>query len=1133
MNLLFSTNQTVIYQFDAKDNNIDNWTKQNGNFYFSSCGGIPYFYSSGNNINRLFLNLEPHSHIKVDAEIIIFENGQNSFFLDFIQENYQIEKSSNQNLICFSSSTQYVNSISISLSHKRKSFWIRISQFNVGLIKLSLSITCEYHCAECFVQYQGQCLSWKLHQHSLISKPSQQILMDGLITYMFIRVGIAGTANFNNFIELIMLQYSLQITIYQQGFITFLVISMQTIIMVKNLSRVSMEQQKYQQKIILMIYSNWRLDLLEVKVAQEILKYITVSQHQQQQFRMLFQAVQIKLMINVCFAKKVGFKMTHYRIVIQYVGMVSFKDQNNVMMQIKFSCPFFCQQCEFGKCLKCQSNYELIDNGCLEINNIYALEPLPELQYSISNLLDQGSYYQLLLQYQFADQQTQPIHISNQPLQTDDIFGYQFKRKTIENCLLSLFDQCLECQTFYKPSQNKNKCIPKCDDGIVIENEICDDLNNIQFDGCYKCQLSCQLECNECIQQQCYSCIDGWQLIDQKCYQICGDGLLAISSLEQCDDGNYQPYDGCYNCKFECNSYCFQCDSSNNCLLCVENFELIEQNQCKPICGDGIIIQALEECEDKNDIQFDGCYQCHFQCNQNCIKCVQGICQECTDGYDLIINECQKVLIDDSNESDDINIIKIQKCGDAYKTTFEQCDDGNRDNGDGCSNKCMIEENWNCNQDQPNSCLLQTKYSLKYENQTFEHQFVSLKFSNEVKLVSNINFTQSIQPKIINLNQNQYQITTNPVVDVNATYFTMALFEFEIVIFEQMSQPNFSISFHSSLIDNNNMPVDLHSQSLLLKTPKIINQNQINIANKFQNLGNILIIGLGAISILMLLFKQPLQCFEIFDLLQFQSYLKFVNISYPQNLQIYFQSSEIVTVSPILFSLKVTDLFNQLITSNFIPSIGKFQEYQTNADLLFNIQSQIFQIVFISLLYLFLYFYPRISHNYLFTFRTVYFTRKKNLQWLNQLVIKLYLINKNILNLRNIYSMKGFIQLYYANCWDLLFKVFLFMISNTETGYRSKISFGGDLNIKGTNENLKVSKLRFQQFESITLLKKLLFISILTAQQSSGIIQCVMLTLLSLGYIGLLLTIKQNIERNNLDGSSSHVLYINKFNLLF
>ncbi|CAD8184643.1 unnamed protein product [Paramecium octaurelia] len=1147
MNLLFLTHQTVIYQFDAKDNNIDNWISEHQNYQFSSCGGIPYFYSSDQNINQLYLNLEPHSHIQVDAEIIIFENGFNTFYLDLQQENYQIEKQSQYSFTCGVSIIQLVYSISISLLHNRRSLSMRIQYSNFGLIKLSLSTKCEYHCAECFNKYQGQCLSWKLHQQSF----NQQAIpanSDGwsysLIYQQFWDCGECQFLEFN------LITYSVILPSHQDILIRFFRIRNSLYL-----------DYTYDYTIINSGYG--QVDIL-IKNHPDFLFQLEIRPHIFgsigfiRDFEIFYSQQAIIIIHNVilncldqvgdqCINCQEGWIQDDSLQNCHPIcgdGIIQGQEQcddanqlsNDGCFQCRFSCPFFCQQCEFGKCLRFQSNQEVIDNRCYELNNIIGLEPsLHELQNSISNLLVYGCYgqveYQLLLEYQLTHEWPKPIYTLNQPLQIHDIYRYYFKRKTIENCLFSQFDQCLECQMFYKPSQNKNKCIPKCDDGIIIENEICDDLNNIQFDGCYKCQLSCQLECNQCIQQQCYSCIDGWQLIDQKCYQICGDGLLAISSLEQCDDGNYQPNDGCYNCNFECNSYCFQCDSSNNCLLCVENFDLTEKNQCKPICGDGIIIQELEECEDLNDIQFDGCHQCFFQCNQNCSKCVQGMCQQCTEGYDLIINECQKALIDESGENDEFNVIKVEKCGDAYQSTFEQCDDGNQDNGDGCSSKCMLEENWSCNQDQPNYCFLQTKYSLEYENQTFQHQFVLLKFSNEVKQVSNLNFTQSIQPVIINLNQSQYQISINPVVGVDSAYFTMALFEFDIVIFEQMSlEPNFSISFNSSLVDNNNMLVGLPSQQLLLKTPKVINQKQITIANKCQDIGNVLIIGLGAISILLLLFRQPFQCLEIFDLLQFQSYLKFVNISYPQNLQIYFQSSEIVTVSPILIYFKITDLLNNLITENFIPSIGKFQEFQTNADLLLNIQSQIFQIFFIGLLYVFLQFYPKITLNYAFTFRTVYFIREKQLQWLNQLIIKLYQIHTNILKLKKIYSSKGFIQLFYANCWDLFFKVFLFMISNTETGYRSKTSYGICflvlgvtiiillLNFKGMNENLKVSNLRFQQFESITLLKKLLFILILTVQQSSGIIQCVMLTLLSLGYIGLLLLIKQNIERIELIG---------------
>ncbi|CAD8156847.1 unnamed protein product [Paramecium octaurelia] len=80
---------------------------------------------------------------------------------------------------------------------------------------------------------------------------------------------------------------------------------------------------------------------------------------------------------------------------------------------------------------------------------------------------------------------------------------------------------------------------------------------------------------------------------------------------------------------------------------------------------------------------------------------------------------------------------------------------------------------------------------------------------------------------------------------------------------QERHQIMFSYFLNSSFIDNNNMTVDLRSQQLLLKTTKVLSQKQINIANKRQDIGNILIIGFGAISILLFLFRQPFQCFEM------------------------------------------------------------------------------------------------------------------------------------------------------------------------------------------------------------------------------------------------------------------------------
>ncbi|CAD8091247.1 unnamed protein product [Paramecium primaurelia] len=359
----------------------------------------------------------------------------------------------------------------------------------------------------------------------------------------------------------------------------------------------------------------------------------------------------------------------------------------------------------------------------------------------------------------------------------------------------------------------------------------------------------------------------------------------------------------------------------------------------------------------------------------------------------------------------------------------------------------------------------------------------------------------------------------------------MAIFKFDILNLESITfLPNLSVSFDSSLTDNNNMAVDLSKQTILLQQPKVLSKDLYNVANKFQDLGSALIIGLGSISVLMLFFGDPQQSLEIFDTLQFQSYLKFVNVVYPQNLQIYFHSSDIVTVNPILITFKIKDVFHTIIQDNFIESIGKLQEYQINADLLINIQSQLSQISLIVFLYIICLFYPRFFNNYCFTSKFFYFISSSKSKFLEKLGIKFYKFNKKIINLRKLYTIKGFRQLFYANSWDLLFKVLLFITSNNQQGYRSIISqcicflvlsvFISLLcqHFKGLNKNLDFSILRIEQHEGICQLKKLLFILILIDIQESDIFQCTMITLLIFVYIGFLFMIQQNIPKIELIG---------------
>jgi cysteine-rich repeat protein len=130
----------------------------------------------------------------------------------------------------------------------------------------------------------------------------------------------------------------------------------------------------------------------------------------------------------------------------------------------------------------------------------------------------------------------------------------------------------------------------------------------------------------------------------------CGDGINNQGGIEECDDGNALPGDGCNGiCKIELN---WDCPKQGKCTR-------------KIICGDGTI-GAGEVCDDGNTLDNDGC-------SADCT--VQDPRYQCTPGQACkLISECDNGRIESG----------------------ENCDDGNSDSGDGCSSTCQLEDGWVC-----------------------------------------------------------------------------------------------------------------------------------------------------------------------------------------------------------------------------------------------------------------------------------------------------------------------------------------------------------------------------------------------------------------------------------------------------
>lgn len=137
----------------------------------------------------------------------------------------------------------------------------------------------------------------------------------------------------------------------------------------------------------------------------------------------------------------------------------------------------------------------------------------------------------------------------------------------------------------------------------------------------------------------------------------CGDGVINQDS-EECDDENNNNSDGC--------------DSTCN---------------IEPYCGDGTIDDG-EECDDGNADNGDGCNAtCQTEATSTPAVCGDGNVddgEECDDGNTDNDDGC-----DESCQTEATSTPPI--CGDGNVDDGEECDDGNTDNGDGCDSTCDIE----------------------------------------------------------------------------------------------------------------------------------------------------------------------------------------------------------------------------------------------------------------------------------------------------------------------------------------------------------------------------------------------------------------------------------------------------------
>ena len=223
---------------------------------------------------------------------------------------------------------------------------------------------------------------------------------------------------------------------------------------------------------------------------------------------------------------------------------------------------------------------------------------------------------------------------------------------------------------------------PECGNGEQEEGEECDDGNSNNFDSCLN---SCkEAICGDGVQWQGEEqCDDGNQINADSCTNSCesaqcGDGFKQGVNNEECDDGNQSNADSCLN----------TCDNAT--------------------CGDEFVQEGVEGCDDGNRDDGDGCSsQCEIEIEYElCGLCGTVTCpsgQVCYEYADTRTTACANPGIVATGWVECSSGAPTAICGDGLIRGAEECDDGDLNNGDGCSGSCEVETGWVCS-GEPSVC---------------------------------------------------------------------------------------------------------------------------------------------------------------------------------------------------------------------------------------------------------------------------------------------------------------------------------------------------------------------------------------------------------------------------------------------
>ncbi|HEX2882073.1 MAG TPA: DUF4215 domain-containing protein, partial [Polyangiaceae bacterium] len=246
-----------------------------------------------------------------------------------------------------------------------------------------------------------------------------------------------------------------------------------------------------------------------------------------------------------------------------------------------------------------------------------------------------------------------------------------------------------------------------CGNGFKEGTEQCDDNNSNDGDGC---SSTCVIDT-----------ANGWvcPVVGLPCGK-CGNNI--IEAIEICDDGNTNANDGC-NATCTAIAPFYTCPPPNGstpvaCVRCGDGLQsgpeaCDDGGKCAGGANAGTACTLHTQCASNvcAPVSGDGCnFNCTaqepgFECvtpGAPCIECGDGLkggSEECDDrnrqGGDGCSALC-KLEAGPPYYNCDIVGSLCQRCGNGARESEEECDDGNAVSGDGCSDHCVVEEPYIC-----------------------------------------------------------------------------------------------------------------------------------------------------------------------------------------------------------------------------------------------------------------------------------------------------------------------------------------------------------------------------------------------------------------------------------------------------